>query len=258
MARGLAETAGSPCTPADPFDRSRRRAPGRRVAAPRSRHRGPPARAGEGIGWVLLLPLAGLLVFLIWHLYPRVNPVQGFDYQGHLDYVRYIDLTASLPLANQGWEMYHPPAYWALTAVIFEVIHRLGAGLSLTDAGQGLSTAAWMLEGVVAAAVVRALGGNWIGAAAAAGLTWLLIGQSIVGTALYNETLTGLGVGTLILGAALWDRRGRAGLVLLGLGFALAILSKYSGLLAAVAAAPSGIWVARGPPGPTPPPPPPG
>ena len=55
---------------------------------------------------MLLLPLAALLAFLIWHLYPRVDPAQGFDFQGHLDYLRYIDLSASLPLASQGWEMY--------------------------------------------------------------------------------------------------------------------------------------------------------
>jgi hypothetical protein len=194
---------------------------------------------------VLLLPLAGLLAFLIWQLYQRIDPIQGFDYQGHLDYVRYVDLTASLPLANQGWEMYHPPAYWVLTAAIFEAIHRLGASLSLTDAGQGVSTGAWILEGVVAATVVRVLGGKWIGAAAAAALSWLLIGQSIVGTALYNETLTGLGVGTLVLGAALWLGRNGVGLPVLGVGFALALLSKYSGLLAALVAVPIILWVAR-------------
>jgi hypothetical protein len=194
---------------------------------------------------VLLLPLAALLAYLIWHLYQRVDPTHGFDYQGHVDYLRYIDLSASLPLASQGWEMYHPPAYWALAVAIFEVIHRLGAGLTLTDAGQGLATAAWILEGVVAAILVRVLGGNWIGAAAAAALTWLLIGQSIVGTALYNETLTGLGVGTLLLGGALWYQRRRGGLVVLGIGFALAILSKYSGLLAALVSVPIIVWVTR-------------
>jgi hypothetical protein len=195
--------------------------------------------------WLLLLPLAALLVYLLIHLYPRVDPTHGFDYQGHLDYIRFIDMTASLPLANQGWEMYHPPAYWALTAIIFEAIHRVGVALTLTDAGQALSTAAWILEGVIAAAVVRVFGGNSIGAAAAAALTWLLIGQSIVGTALYNETLTGLGLGTLILGAALWYRGRRIGLLLLGIGFPLAILSKYSGLVAALVAAPLIIWWSR-------------
>src|SRR5437016_1214834 len=109
MARGLAETGGSPSIPPDPFDRSRRRAPGRRGAARNGPHRGASPRAVERFGSVLLFPLAGLFIFLIWHLYPRIQPTQGFDYQGHLDYVRFIDLNASLPLANQGWEMYHPP-----------------------------------------------------------------------------------------------------------------------------------------------------
>src|SRR2546421_5595977 len=239
MARGLAETAGSRSTPPELLDRFHPPGPGPQVAA---RNRG---RALPSLGWVLLLPLAALLAYLIWHLYQRVDPTQGFDYQGHLDYLVYIDLNASLPLASQGWEMYHPPVYWALAVAIFELIHRLGAGLTLTDAGQALATAAWVLEGVVAALVVRVLGGNWVGAAAAGALTWLLIGQSIVGTALYNETLTGLGVGTLMLGGALWYQRKRGALVVLAIGFALAILSKYSGLLAALVAVPIILWVTR-------------
>ena len=239
MARGLAETARSPSTATERSDRSLPPGLGPQVAAA-ERGRGLPS-----LGWVLLLPLVALLAYLIWHVYQRIDPTQGFDYQGHLDYVRYIDLSASLPLASQGWEMYHPPAYWALAAALFEVIHRLGASLTLTDAGQALATASWILEGLVAAIVVRVLGGNWIGAATAAAMSWLLIGQSIVGTALYNETLTGLGVGTLILGAALWYQGRRSGLFVIGLGFALAILSKYSGLLAALAAVPIIIWLTR-------------
>lgn len=186
-----------------------------------------------------------LLVFLVFSVYQRLDPTVGFDYEGHLDYLRFIDFNGSFPLADQGWEMYHPPAFWLIAVGLFEVLHRLGSALTLTNAGQAIATIAWVLEGVVAAAAVRALGGRWLGAAAAAALVWLIPGQAIVGTAVYNETTTALGVGTLLLGGLLWLRGFRVGLALLSIGFLLAELGKYSGLLAAAAALPIILWIAK-------------
>lgn len=182
---------------------------------------------------------------MIWIAYRRVNPTIGFDYPGHLDYVRYIDLTLSIPLADRGWQMYHPPAYYALAAGVFEMVHRLGLAATITDVGRWVSTAAWVLEGVTAVATVRLLGGGWVASSVAAALVWLLPGQAIMGTMLYNETLTGLGVGLMTLGLVLWWRHRPVGLVPLGAGFALALLSKYSGAVAAATAFPIIIYVGR-------------
>jgi hypothetical protein len=194
---------------------------------------------------LLLLPLVALLVVLAIAVYQRLDPTIGFDYGGHLDYARYVDATASIPLADRGWQMYHPPAFYVLTVLIFEALHRLGAGLTLTDAGRALATVAWVAEGAVAIVLVRVLGGSWLGACATAALVWLLPGQAMMGSMLYNETLTGAGVAILILGIALFGRRSRTALVLVGVGFGLAVLSKYSGLVAAIAAFPFLLWVAR-------------
>jgi hypothetical protein len=38
----------------------------------------------------------------------------GFDVDGHLEYVQYILQHGSLPLANEGWEMYQPPLYYLM------------------------------------------------------------------------------------------------------------------------------------------------
>jgi tetratricopeptide (TPR) repeat protein len=44
----------------------------------------------------------------------------GFDVEGHLDYVRHLLDKGSLPLAEQGWQMYHPPLYYALAALVLK------------------------------------------------------------------------------------------------------------------------------------------
>ena len=44
----------------------------------------------------------------------------GFDVEGHLDYIRQLADKGSLPLAEQGWQMYHPPLYYALAALVLK------------------------------------------------------------------------------------------------------------------------------------------
>jgi hypothetical protein len=67
----------------------------------------------------------------------------------------------------------------------------------------------------------------------------------MMGSMVYNETLTGLGVGLMVLGAAVSARSRRWGLVLLGIGFPVAALSKYSGLVAAMVAVLFFLWRSR-------------
>jgi hypothetical protein len=191
-----------------------------------------------------LLPLAVALAAIVLAVYGRYDGT-GFDYDGHLDYLRYIDFSGSFPLADRGWQFYHPPAYYAISALTFEVAHHAGWLGSLTDAGRIVATGAWVLEGVVAAVAVRVTGGNWVGVAAAAALVWLLPGQSIMGSMIYMETMTGLGEGLLVLGVVAWSRGNSWGAGCVAIGFPLASLSKFSGLVAAAAAVPVLLWVNR-------------
>lgn len=191
-----------------------------------------------------LLPLAITLTAVVLAVYGRYDGT-GFDYDGHLDYLRYVDFSGSFPLADRGWQFYHPPAYYAISALTFEVAHRAGWLGSLTDAGRIVATAAWILEGVVAAVAVRVACGNWVGVAAAAALVWLLPGQSIMGSIIYMETMTGLGEGLLVLGIVAWSRGHSWGAGCVAIGFPLASLSKFSGLVAAAAAVPVLLWANR-------------
>ena len=182
-------------------------------------------------------------------VFRRFDGSGGSDYPGHLDYLRYIDFTASVPAADRGWQMYHPPAYYAVSALAFEALHRLGSDLSLATAGRGIAAAGWAAEGLLAVFAVRAAGGGWLAAGVASILAWLLPGQSIAGSMLYQETFTGTGIGLLVAGVSVAGRRPRLAALCLGAGFAMASLSKFSGLPPALVGGSLGAWALRRRPG---------
>ena len=186
-----------------------------------------------------LLPLAVLGVSVGVAAYWAFDPAIAGDHQAHVDYLAFIRRHHRLPLAEQGFEMYHPPAYYVLSVLVSYV------GLSLTDAARTVATAAWALEGLLAAVVVARLGGRWVGGAAAAGVVWLLPGQANVATRVYPETLVGLGVGLLVLGMVELRRQSRTGYWWLGLGVPLAGLTKFSGLVALAVVLPLVVWSER-------------
>ena len=74
--------------------------------------------------------LAALWVALFANNLGALPRLTGFDAQGHLDYIRYLQEHGSLPLANQGWEMFQPPLYYLLSAAWLGLLH-----LSVADAG---------------------------------------------------------------------------------------------------------------------------
>jgi hypothetical protein len=186
-----------------------------------------------------LLPLAVLGVAVGVAAYRVFDPAIAGDHSAQVEYLEFIRRRHRLPLAEQGFAMYHPPAYYLLSVVVSYV------GLSLTDAARAVATTAWALEGVVAAVIVARLGGRWAASAAAAGLVWLLPGQANVATRIYPETLVGLGVGLLVLGMVELRRESRSGYWWLGLGVPLAGLTKFSGLVALAVILPLVVWTER-------------
>ncbi len=48
-------------------------------------------------------------------------PDSGWDAQAHIDYVRYVAQGRGVPLADQGWEMYQPPAYYFVAAGVYRL-----------------------------------------------------------------------------------------------------------------------------------------
>lgn len=71
-------------------------------------------------------------IALFLHNAAYLTDKHGFDVAEHLDYVRFIQKNHSLPLADQGLEMYHPPLYYASAAALLSSLHQTidSAGIS--------------------------------------------------------------------------------------------------------------------------------
>jgi tetratricopeptide (TPR) repeat protein len=70
---------------------------------------------------LLILAIAWIAVFAN-NLGVLPNLV-GYDVDGHMAYIRYIQEHRSLPRANEGWEMFQPPLYYLLGAALLSAFH---------------------------------------------------------------------------------------------------------------------------------------
>lgn len=66
--------------------------------------------------------LVAAWVVLGAHNLLRLPLDQGFDVEGHLEYVHYVGSRLRLPLANEGWEMYQAPLFYVLSAALERVV----------------------------------------------------------------------------------------------------------------------------------------
>jgi len=76
---------------------------------------------------VIVFGFASLWLILFWHN-AQILPVIGFDSSHHLNYIKYLQEHHSLPLPTEGVEMFQPPLYYLVAAVVLSLFH-----LSTTD-----------------------------------------------------------------------------------------------------------------------------
>ena len=82
------------------------------------------AASAAGDHRLAIAPLAVLVVIIIsWialfgNNLPQIAPPFGFDRDSHLEYIDYVLQKKALPLADNGWQMYQPPLYYVLSALI--------------------------------------------------------------------------------------------------------------------------------------------
>ena len=77
---------------------------------------------------VIVFGFAGLWLILLWHNARILPAVVGFDASHHLNYIKYLQEYHRLPLPTQGMEMFHPPLYYIVSALVLSLFH-----LSATD-----------------------------------------------------------------------------------------------------------------------------
>ena len=65
------------------------------------------------------LGIAAVLWLNIHNLISYPYSRSYFDYEAHVAYVKYVAQHWRIPLATQGWEMYQPPLYYFVSAVVY-------------------------------------------------------------------------------------------------------------------------------------------
>ena len=72
---------------------------------------------------LVVFSLASLWLILFWHNARLLPFAVGFDAPDHLSYITYLQEHHSLPPPLQGEEMYQPPLYYLLSAVVLSLSH---------------------------------------------------------------------------------------------------------------------------------------
>jgi len=106
---------------------SRRKPP---VQSPKSKVQGREPAPGSVLApphfWrlelLLLLGLAGLWIALVANNIGVLPNMVGYDADGHIAYIRYIQEHHALPRADEGWEMFQPPLYYLLSTALLRAL----------------------------------------------------------------------------------------------------------------------------------------
>jgi 4-amino-4-deoxy-L-arabinose transferase-like glycosyltransferase len=64
--------------------------------------------------FVVVVCAWSLLLILQFHNSTRYPTHKSFDAPGHIEYLQMLEKNFRVPLANEGWELYQPPLYYAL------------------------------------------------------------------------------------------------------------------------------------------------
>ncbi|MBW1686778.1 MAG: glycosyltransferase family 39 protein [Deltaproteobacteria bacterium] len=186
----------------------------------------------------LLLALAWTALFATTML--KIPLDVGFDAHHHVDYIDFLRERHTLPLASDGWSMFHPPVYYAPTAALVE--------LQAALAPSSESLLAWKLPGWLAGlgstllcwALARRLFGASTREAAFAGLFAatlpmnLYISSYVTNESLHATLASGVALATVAL--LLAARPTLKGLLAWAAVVSLAVLTKYTAWIVAAVA----------------------
>ncbi|MCC7011882.1 MAG: glycosyltransferase family 39 protein [Planctomycetes bacterium] len=172
---------------------------------------------------------------LFWHN-RELSIEAGFDARAHVEYVDHMRATWSVPFADEGWEMYQPPLYYALAAGALQL-----AGFEQLDASsvhvvRALQWLAWVAQIACIAASMRLLFGERPKVALAGSVFGALLPMPLY---LYqyptNEALAATCVSAALLCALRIAQREQASWtdhLWLGVALGAGLLTKFSAALA--------------------------
>lgn len=217
--------------------------------------RSPPGvLAGIALGWVVLF----------WNNLPQQAPLFGFDRDGHLEYIDFILQGRGWPLADQGWQMYQPPLFYALSAAVISPF----AGNAWSDSVILGLRALCALVGLVHLGLVYLCLRELFPKQPSAQNVGLVLAAFLPANLYLSHHITNEGLAALFVTVALYfclraSRAGKFSIALhfgVGIALGLALLSKFSALLAVPLILGALAWQtvsrsravqAKGPPAPT-------
>ncbi|MBN1786974.1 MAG: glycosyltransferase family 39 protein [Sedimentisphaerales bacterium] len=71
--------------------------------------------------YIMMICIALWIIAILNNAPKMPIDVAGFDYKGHIHYVKYLLSNKSVPLANEGWVAYHPPLFYFISAVMISL-----------------------------------------------------------------------------------------------------------------------------------------
>jgi 4-amino-4-deoxy-L-arabinose transferase-like glycosyltransferase len=86
----------------------------------RTRHENSPLILDRSINYLLVLILVARFL-ICFHNIPLLPRSMGFDAEAHEDYIKFVSEKHALPLAKDGWEMFQPPLYYSVGALVVGV-----------------------------------------------------------------------------------------------------------------------------------------
>lgn len=188
-------------------------------------------------GFVFVVSLGLNLVNTSRYPYTRAH----FDWAGHVEYIQRVARTGKPPTAVDGWEMFQPPLYYYLSALVYRIVGGDATPESALKAVQYFSC----LVGVGLTAVAWAFARRFCRRDSEEPLIAVLF-AAFLPMSLYmnplitNEVFSATVIGAVGYGLIRWlysekDSIGRA--LLAGIFAGVALLSKYTGLFVGVAGA---------------------
>ncbi|HHZ93133.1 TPA: hypothetical protein EYN65_22065 [Candidatus Poribacteria bacterium] len=152
-----------------------------------------------------------------------------FDWQGHVDYIQHIATHWKIPIATDGWEMFQPPLYYLISAVILKTsggsLKAVQIFTTLTGLGNLLFS--WFLLCQVFPTQTRKRN---LGFSVIAMLPMGFYMNSMVSNEIFSGSVIS---GTIVLSTYLLFKKGLTSYkasILIGLASGLGLLSKYTAL----------------------------
>ena len=201
-------------------------------------YRRPASSSGSGLRTARVFLALGIAAVLGLHIHNLLSYPYSrsyFDYEAHVAYVQYVAQHWRVPIATQGWEMYQPPLYYFVSAIVYTVAGgtlREPASLKMVQAIGTLSGLACVLLAWLTLRVC-AKDKPWVwilGAGTVAFMPMVLYASPMISNEMFSAAMMSFALYWLIRygfrDAVSFKQAAGMGLV-----FGLALLSKYTAFL---------------------------